>query len=405
MTTEIQVHSVRASAGTEILHLDESDFVERPCPICGEADASILLSMVCAGSRTSVESAFCERCEHRYHRKMPSADWVASYYADDWDRGKSAPYSFMRRWREQLKAHPKWGRPYNAFRSVVRGEDEHFRYLRGLLEGITDGRGGYLLPNSDVRRVLEIGCGYGDKLLLFRRLGFSVVGQEANATRAALCRRLGIPVMEHDVAVEGELDRAGPFDLIFSTHVLEHVTNTVEHLKGFARLLREGGYVFIEVPDFWQGEGLIRQTHGIAHCQTFTAHSLVDLLRRVGLQPVRVAADTNLYVVARKLSTGEGLGGPAFSASGSPEALLQPFAGWAQKETGPCRITYDPARLEVERISDGEKLKTLAQNFSVRQFPTRDSLDVSVRLSAPEVKFPVRFLYDGASPPIWVKRQ
>ncbi|MGY8993668.1 MAG: class I SAM-dependent methyltransferase [Rhodospirillales bacterium] len=274
-----------------------------------------------------------------------------------------------------------------------------------MLEGLVDGRGGYLLPNTDVRRVLEIGCGYGDKLLLFRRLGFSIVGQEANVTRAALCRRLGIPVIEHDVAEEGELDQSGPFDLIYSTHVLEHVTNTVDHMKGFCRLLREGGYVFIEVPDFWQGEGLIRQTHGIAHCQTFTAHSLMALMRRVGLQPVRVAADTNLYVVARKLTGGEVLAGPMFSSSGDPEALLQPFAGWAQEEEGPCRITYDPARLEVERIADGKRLKTMAQNFAVRQFPSRDSLDVSVRTSGPDMQYPVRFLYDGQRPPVWVKRQ
>lgn len=49
-----------------------AEYVTLDCPICGRADESVLLAEVWSAGRTSLESAYCSRCEHRYFRKLPS---------------------------------------------------------------------------------------------------------------------------------------------------------------------------------------------------------------------------------------------------------------------------------------------------------------------------------------------
>jgi SAM-dependent methyltransferase len=408
LTLTVHVHESRPGKGTDVLYLEEEDFAVAACPICGNSDHSVLLAEVRAGNRSAVESAYCEKCEHRYHRKMPSPAWIADYYASGWDEGQTTNWGLRRRIRERLKNGPRIGPLYNRIRNFVKGEDDHFRYLRAALEGISEGRGSYLRPNTSCRRILELGCGYGDKLLLFRRLGFTVVGQEASRRRAETCRALGLTVVERDVTdPESELASEAPFDLAFSTHVLEHIPDPLTHIRAVAARVRPGGHVLIEVPNLWQGEGLIRQSHTIAHCHTFSAHSLTTLLRRAGLRPVRANIDINLIVVAQKLTAAEAAEQcqEHFTRSEAPQVLLAPFRGYDYGDHDRFTITYDPARLVVRRESDGSTVREVHSPLATRDFPIKDELSVTLAPDGKDNDFPVRFVHPGDKPPIWVKRQ
>ena len=70
----IDVHVTRVGLGGPMTEVEvaQSDFQLWPCPICQTEKESILVSEVRAGEATSMESAYCTRCEHRYFRKMPS---------------------------------------------------------------------------------------------------------------------------------------------------------------------------------------------------------------------------------------------------------------------------------------------------------------------------------------------
>jgi SAM-dependent methyltransferase len=95
------------------------------------------------------------------------------------------------------------------------------------------------LPWRPLGKLLEIGCGNGDRLALFRDLGWTVTGVEPDAGAARLASARGLDVLS------GELSSlefpAGSFDAILMSHVIEHVPDPQESIRECHRLLRPGG--------------------------------------------------------------------------------------------------------------------------------------------------------------------
>ncbi len=98
-------------------------------------------------------------------------------------------------------------------------------------------------------RVLEIGCGHGDILMIMRANGHECVGIEPDPNSKA--RQIGFDVKIYNGTAENppsELD-GEKFDCVIMSHVLEHCTDTNEALRSVKRFLKEDGFVVIEVPN------------------------------------------------------------------------------------------------------------------------------------------------------------
>jgi hypothetical protein len=78
----------------------------------------------------------------------------------------------------------------------------------------------------------------------------------------------------------------GRFDVVTFNKVLEHVADPVSMLARSARHLREGGFVYIELPDGEAAltEGPERQEFFIDHWHVFSAASLAILATRAGFR-------------------------------------------------------------------------------------------------------------------------
>lgn len=400
---DVHVSKVDLGGPMEQVYLERSDFEALKCPICKDDSASALIAEVRAGIETSMESVYCRECEHRYFRKMPSLDWLERYYAEEFDCGKDSLIRPPMDIKTALKSLPGIEGSWNWASKILRRENVALRQMRAFLEGVTESNGSYYLQRPDVRKVLEIGCGYGSKLEMFRSMGYETVGIEASRLRAMACLQKGLRVFDGSVTDLGPVHELAPYDFIYSIHVLEHIGDVSGHFAQLSKLIRDGGFVYIQVPNLWLGEMFFMQSHAPIHCHTFSLHSLSQLMIQHGFMPIRVQADYNLHVLACKTAPSQSM--PLWSRSAPPSSLLECLS-WAQSENvSSYRISFDHAQVEVKRLEDGQTVYKRNTFFKVQELPYVHSVNFSLEVPDGKLDFPVRFLYQEHRPPVWVKRQ
>jgi 2-polyprenyl-3-methyl-5-hydroxy-6-metoxy-1,4-benzoquinol methylase len=162
--------------------------------------------------------------------------------------------------------------------------------------------------------ILDFGCGNGAALASFgkRRPGWELFGSElSDATLPSLNR---IPNFKR--LYTGPLDQISEkFDLIILIHALEHVIDPVKILASLAGLLREGGSLFVEVPNVERTPYDLLVADHMTH---FTMQSLGYAAARAGFRTI-VLSDA---VLPKELSW---LGQPA--PEGIVAAKPQPDLG------------------------------------------------------------------------------
>lgn len=104
-------------------------------------------------------------------------------------------------------------------------------------------------PSGQGKRMLDVGCGRGLRLLAFRRHGFEVQGVDFQPEAVDyLQQRLAIPAV---CAAAGDLVSyfpAASFDLITAFYVLEHLSDVQSAVEACYHLLRPGGWLAAAVP-------------------------------------------------------------------------------------------------------------------------------------------------------------
>lgn len=122
-------------------------------------------------------------------------------------------------------AHPSWANGLRAFMAWAASE-----YPR-------------------THRVLDAACGDGTGLLALRNLGFTdAVGVDIAPEKLQRARDAACTAIEHDLHDLVSLFEPGRFDLIVSSHTLEHALEPAVVLDNFRTLLVPGGAVRLVVP-------------------------------------------------------------------------------------------------------------------------------------------------------------
>lgn len=108
--------------------------------------------------------------------------------------------------------------------------------------------------------MIDVGCGDGILLDLVRRSfesSWKITGFEISPARGDIARSRG-----HEVLVDGRGDvpvADGSFDLVTSTHVIEHAPDDHAYAAELARLARPGGLVYVETPVKLRGAWYFRR--------------------------------------------------------------------------------------------------------------------------------------------------
>jgi SAM-dependent methyltransferase/ribosomal protein S27E len=157
-----------------------------------------------------------------------------------------------------------------------------------------------LLPNIQKPSFADIGAGYGTFLEEARRLSHfeSLSAIEPFGPLADVCESKGFSVVRSTVE---KAFAAGPFDVVSSFELFEHVFDPAEFLKAIWRLVKPGGLFFMTT---LSGAGfdlvlLGPRSKSLSpphHLNFINPFSLATLLRRVGFETIEITTPGQLDV-------------------------------------------------------------------------------------------------------------
>ena len=199
----------------------------------------------------------CTNCGHRFLKAEFSPELLSNLYSNYYPRS-----SF------DLDSH----QPYqesSGFGAWLNGDKSStFRWVP---------------PNV---RVLDIGCGFGESLGFYRSRGCEAYGVEADENIRRVADKFDYNVFV-GLFDPGEY-KAGYFDYVTMSQVIEHVTDPVQTLKGIACVLKPGGTAILSTPN---ADGLGVKLfgkywinwHAPYHLQFFTLRSMQLAAEEAGL--------------------------------------------------------------------------------------------------------------------------
>lgn len=154
-----------------------------------------------------------------------------------------------------------------------------------------------------INDVLEVGCGTGAVLeqLAAKQIGKSFTGIEIGTERSSEQQRQGIHIHSYNGHTIPYSDKS--FDLVYATHVLEHVTDEREFLFELRRVCRQ--FVYVEVPcelHLRSSRRALQQSLDIGHINAYTAESFVLQLETSGLVVKNARLFDQQYAIHRFLA-------------------------------------------------------------------------------------------------------
>ncbi len=141
-------------------------------------------------------------------------------------------------------------------------------------------------------RILDVGCGNGGLLLLFKTRGWETHGVEPSESGFAIANnKIGETI--HNCTLDNYIFPANYFDIVVVNHVLEHIAEPKKTMLEIKRVLKPNGNLHIEVPDAGTNQYRFTESKwyhfdGPRHVHQYTTKSLVKLLNIYGFQDIIV---------------------------------------------------------------------------------------------------------------------
>ena len=220
------------------------------CGICGSKRFRPLFEACdyIYGNEGSWPVAQCEECgvvlmNPRIPPERIGAFYPATYYAKEPAR-VGTPSKAWRKCIKQLTLNRCYGYPAGNECGII-------ARLIALAAALLVSRTAALARNIQYTpngRVLDVGCGNGFCLNIYKKLGWETFGTEISPDSANIARAAG-----HQISL-GELRDAhypdGFFDAITLWDALEHIANPAEVTAEAHRVCKRGGRIYVYVPDY-----------------------------------------------------------------------------------------------------------------------------------------------------------
>ncbi|MDI7260783.1 MAG: class I SAM-dependent methyltransferase [Thermodesulfobacteriota bacterium] len=240
------------------------------CNLCGLDDTQVLFRKKDKFGITEDEFDVveCRGCGLLYINPRPSQEEIGQFYPE--------AYS----WKETLEADSlltKWMRRLEKEYRYHLLKDEVSKVIK--FTGRTSGK------------VLDVGCGTGDRLDVFRKNGFETYGVETSDSTDYAREHLRLNVIKGDLFNASYSDRF--FDIVTLYNVLEHTHHPEEVCREIHCILKEDGFLIIQVPnknsfqrkifkDRWAAFDVPRDLY------YFEPKTLISLLKKIGFKVEKI---------------------------------------------------------------------------------------------------------------------
>lgn len=190
----------------------------RSCPSCGSFECAVI------DRKIFHQLLLCEKCSLLYRFPYETAEEMKSFYR----KAYSQPGLTTELPNDQLLDE--------LLRSGFRGSGKDFSGLIGILDHLHIRRGA---------RLLDFGANWGYGVWQFRQAGYIAEGYEPAVTRAGFGVKLGVNIATDWTDIQSQ----PPFDVVFSSHVLEHVPDPAHSLRQMVDVLAPGGVLVALTPN------------------------------------------------------------------------------------------------------------------------------------------------------------
>jgi len=156
-------------------------------------------------------------------------------------------------------------------------------------------------------KIVDLGCSNGGLLKELMLLGYkNVTGIDPSAACVAITKdEVGCECYQYSLYNIPE--SIGKFDVVISTHVLEHLLDVRSAINIFSKLLNPGGYVYIECPNAANYKEVIHaplQEFNAEHINHFTETAFQNLMEDFGFEKIttgdkvfKIASDQDYHAV------------------------------------------------------------------------------------------------------------
>lgn len=175
--------------------------------------------------------------------------------------------------------------------------DEIYLKEEGQFKNIFQKRVNLISKFKKTGKALEVGSSTGLFLSLLKNKGWDVEGVEVSKTAIEAARKMGISTITSTFE-KAKLDPG--YDLVIFNHVLEHLEDPTASLKKVNHVLKKGGLVLIDLPNFgsfWaklQGPKW-RYILPNEHLWHFTPKSLEVLLEKNGFSIISSETHSGIW--------------------------------------------------------------------------------------------------------------
>jgi 2-polyprenyl-3-methyl-5-hydroxy-6-metoxy-1,4-benzoquinol methylase len=226
------------SQSTSVMKEEDMAWEEVPCDFCGSGLSDDVVAVEGRRSKANrpMKLVKCSECGLIYLNPRPTRDRISDFYGPDY-----YAHSGREQRQKTLKARMK-----SRFLDGLGGygtslDRTMIRHLAPI--GSVD----VILPRGRRGKLLDVGCGDGERADWYRQRGFDVHGVEVSGTGAANAHDIGIKIHHGTLPTAAYPERF--FDTVIMSHVLEHTHSPRQYLDEAFRVLRPGGMLAVAVPN------------------------------------------------------------------------------------------------------------------------------------------------------------